>query len=70
MFFQANIVSLSRFYPDPVKKMAEKLIEKGMIDFLGSDLHNLNYILAMEKALKEKSLVKLVESGRLLNSEL
>lgn len=70
VFFQANIVSLSRFYPDPVKKMAEKLIEKGMIDFLGSDLHNLNYILAMEKALKEKSLVKLVESGRLLNSEL
>lgn len=70
VFFQANIVSLSRFYPDPVKKMAEKLIDRGMIDFLGSDMHNMNYMQALEKALKEKSLVKLVESGRLLNSEL
>jgi protein-tyrosine phosphatase len=44
VFFQANIVSLSRFYPDPVKKMAEKLIDRGMIDFLGSDMHNMNYM--------------------------
>jgi protein-tyrosine phosphatase len=70
VFFQANIVSLARFYPDPVKKMTEKLIEKGMIDFLGSDMHNTNYLQALEKALKEKSLVKLVASGKLMNSEL
>jgi protein-tyrosine phosphatase len=70
VFFQANIVSLSRFYPDPVKKMAEKLIEKGMIDFLGSDLHNLNYAQALEKALKEKVLVKILESGKLLNGDM
>lgn len=70
VFFQANIVSLSRFYPDPVKKMAEKLMEKGMIDFLGSDMHNMNYMQALEKALKEKALVKLVESGNLLNGTL
>ncbi len=50
--------------------MAEKLIEKGMIDFVGSDMHNMNYMQALEKALKEKSLVKLVESGKLLNGKL
>jgi protein-tyrosine phosphatase len=70
VFFQVNIVSLARFYPDPVKKMAEKLIEKGMIDFVGSDMHNTNYMLALEKSLKEKSLAKLVASGKLLNNEL
>jgi tyrosine-protein phosphatase YwqE len=70
VFFQANVVSLARFYPDPVKKMAEKLIDKGMIDFLGSDMHNMNYMQALEKALKERSLAKLLESGRLLNGEL
>jgi protein-tyrosine phosphatase len=70
VFFQANIVSLSRFYPDPVKKMAEKLIDKGMIDFLGSDMHNMNYMQALEKALKEKSFIKLISSGKLLNDKL
>lgn len=70
VFFQANIISLSRFYPDPVKKIAEKLMERGMIDFIGSDLHNNNYLQALEKALKEKSLAKLVTSGKLLNQEL
>jgi protein-tyrosine phosphatase len=68
VFFQVNLVSLARFYPDPVKKMAEKLIEKGMIDFVGSDMHNTNYLLALEKSLKEKSLFKLVKSGKLLNT--
>jgi protein-tyrosine phosphatase len=68
VYFQVNIVSLARFYPDPVKKMAEKLIEKGMIDFVGSDMHNTNYLLALEKSMKEKSLFKLVHSGKLLNT--
>lgn len=70
VFFQVNLVSLAGFYPDPVKKMAEKLIDKEMIDFVGSDMHNMNYMQALEKCLKEKSLVRLVESGKLLNPTL
>jgi len=70
VFFQVNLVSLAGFYPDPVKKMAEKLMEKGMIEFVGSDMHNTNYMQALEKCLKEKSLAKLVASGKLLNATL
>jgi protein-tyrosine phosphatase len=70
VFFQVNLVSLVGFYPDPVKKMAEKLMEKGMIDFVGTDMHNMNYMQALEKCLKEKSLAKLIESGKLLNEKL
>jgi protein-tyrosine phosphatase len=70
VFFQVNLVSLAGFYPDPVKKMAEKLMEKGMIEFVGSDMHNANYMEALEKCLKEKSLAKLVDSGKLLNAAL
>lgn len=70
IFFQLNLVSLTGFYPDPVKKFAEKLIDKGMYDFAGSDMHNMNYMNALEKSLKEKSLKKLLESGKLLNSKL
>jgi protein-tyrosine phosphatase len=70
IFFQINLVSLAGFYPDPVKKMAEKLMEKGMIEFVGSDMHNLDYMQALEKSMKEKALSKLISSGRLLNGEL
>lgn len=70
VFFQLNIVSLAGFYPDPVKKFAEKLIDKGMYEFAGSDMHNMNYMNALEKSLKEKSLKKLIESGKLLNVKL
>ena len=70
LFFQVNLVSLAGFYPEPVKKMAEKLMEKGMVEFVGSDMHNTGYMIALEKSLKEKSLVKLAESGKLLNAML
>jgi protein-tyrosine phosphatase len=70
VFFQLNTVSLSNFYPEPIKKFAEKLIEKGMIDFIGSDMHNTSYMQALEKSLKEKALAKLIASGKLLNPTL
>jgi tyrosine-protein phosphatase YwqE len=70
VYFQLNLVSLAGYYPDPVKKFAEKLIEKGMIDFVGSDMHNMNYMDAIEDCLKERSLAKLLDSGRVLNAEL
>lgn len=70
VFFQINLVSLAGFYPDPVKKMAGKMIDKGMIEFIGSDMHNMNYMQALEKSLKEKALSKLIGSGKLLNKTL
>ena len=70
VYFQINLVSLSGYYPDPIKKISEKLIERGMIEFAGSDMHNMRSIDALERSIKEKSLVKLIESGRLLNAGL
>jgi tyrosine-protein phosphatase YwqE len=70
VFFQLNTVSLAGHYPEPVKKVAEKLIEKDMIDFVGSDMHNPNYMRSLENSLKEKSLARLVASGRLGNAGL
>ena len=70
VFFQLNTVSLAGHYPEPVKKFAVKLVEKGMIDFIGSDMHNMNYMKSLENSLKEKLLAKLVNSGRLMNAGL
>lgn len=67
VYFQLNTVSLAGHYPEPVKKTAEKLIGKGMIDFIGSDMHNMNYMRSLEKSLREKSLARLMATGKLMN---
>ena len=38
---QLNLLSLSGYYGKQVMKNAETLLEKGMYDMVGTDLHNL-----------------------------
>lgn len=38
--FQVNVLSLAGGYSKHEKRVAEKLIEKGYVDFIGTDLHN------------------------------
>lgn len=70
VFFQVNLPSISGYYSPVVKKMAQKLIESGMVDFLGTDTHNLKYLEEVEKALHDPMVVKLLQSGKLLNGTL
>ena len=70
VYFQLNIPSLVGHYGPPAKEFAEKLIDHDMVEFLASDLHNERHIIVLKNALKEKYLLKLVESGRLLNNQL
>lgn len=65
--FQLNIISLSGFYSRPTKKISEKLIEAKMVDYLGSDLHNMQYYGLLKDALYEPWLEKLLASGTLKN---
>jgi tyrosine-protein phosphatase YwqE len=70
VLFQININSLSGYYSDEVKKMAEKFIDEGMVDLAASDMHNQHYLDALQKARYEKYLQKLIDSGKLKNSML
>lgn len=70
VFFAMNAVSLSGFYPHPVKQLAEKMIDLNMIDFIGSDMHSQKYMDAFISSLKSKHLSKLLASGKLLNQTL
>lgn len=70
VFFQLNTISLSGYYSLPTKKLSEKLIDARMIDFLGSDLHSLQYFKLLEKTLHEPALEKLINSGMLRNQDL
>lgn len=64
---QLNINSLTGFYSPAAKKIAEWLIDQNMIDFLGTDCHHQGHLKLMRKAVQERHLKKLIDSGRLLN---
>ncbi len=59
--FQLNMLSLSDYYGKEVSKIGIKLLEEGMIDFIGSDVHNMNQLAALKKVTLSKKLVELVE---------
>jgi tyrosine-protein phosphatase YwqE len=40
VLYQLNLLSLGKYYGKQVKRMAFKLLEEGLIDFVGSDIHN------------------------------
>ena len=44
VLFQMNILSLVGAYGETAKKKAEWLLSKNMVDFLGTDVHNINNV--------------------------
>jgi len=70
LLFQMNLNSLSGHYGFPIKMTAEKLLDAGMVDVVGSDAHHAGQIRDMAKVLGNKRFIRLVESGKLLNPTL
>jgi len=67
VFLQVNINSFTGQYGPGVKKMAEKLVDAGLISYLGTDTHHIGHVNLWETARRNPYLKKLVESGNLLN---
>lgn len=61
ILFQLNLLSLNEFYGKDVQKMAVKLLNEGLIDYVASDIHNMNQL---------KHLKELIISNKLLKSVL
>ncbi|GAB3199092.1 tyrosine-protein phosphatase YwqE [Pontibacter aydingkolensis] len=58
VLFQPNLNSLTGYYSPAAKAMAEKLIDNGMVDFLGSDVHGLKHTDSLSRVLASKYLPK------------
>jgi protein-tyrosine phosphatase len=67
---QLNINSLTGYYSLSTKKIAEQLIDKNMISYIGSDCHHMGHINLMKSVVYENHLRKLMDSGKLLNDTL
>lgn len=70
VLFQLNLLSLTGYYTAEVKKVAEKLIDSGMYDLIGTDLHNNIYMQWAQSARSEVYLQKAIDSGTLLNMKM
>jgi len=67
--FQVNLNSLSGYYSKGAKVIAEKLIDKSWVSFVGTDCHGLKHINALQRSMESKYYKKL-QSLNLLNDTL
>ncbi|MBX9806761.1 MAG: histidinol phosphatase [Flavobacteriaceae bacterium] len=58
---QLNLLSVVGYYGEGIAKIAEKLLQKGMYSFVGSDVHHDNHIAAFDQKVKLKDLAPLKE---------
>ena len=68
VLMQVNVNSLSGHYSKEIKKMAEKLIDKKLVHFLGSDCHHINHINLLEDTRTRRYYFKALELDLLNNS--
>jgi len=67
VFLQLNINSLSGYYSKPVQKVAKKLVDLGLVSFLGSDTHHKKHIESLKKVFQSKDYKKIFEKNDILN---
>lgn len=67
---QLNLNSLSGQYGPQVKKMAESLIDRDMIDVVGSDCHHMGHLDLLNSIRSTAHGHKIINNPRILNSKL
>lgn len=60
--FQCNILSFSGYYGETAQKTSLRLLDEGMVNFLGSDLHNRRHVELIRKYLQSKDYAKIRET--------
>lgn len=58
ILFQLNMLSLADFYGKDVQKVAFRLLDEGLIDFLATDVHNQTQLDALQSITLSKSTLK------------
>ena len=67
IFFQVNINSIAGYYGVEAKKKALMLSNKGMIDFVGSDMHHQKHMNSFKEAIVSNSIEMLFRNNKILN---
>jgi len=70
IWLQINLASLTGHYGTGPKRIAERLIDEGLVDLICTDIHKMSHLDVYRKALKEPALHRLLDSGTLRNQEI
>lgn len=70
--FQVNLLSFAGYFGKTARSNAEWLLENDFIDFLGSDMHNMQHAGILKEYIQSKDFRKIAKKleGRLLNDKL
>jgi protein-tyrosine phosphatase len=63
-------LSLLGYYGEAAKHIAQNLLKKNLISFVGTDMHHENHLNALKSLASKKSFYKLFENIELKNKEL
>jgi len=61
LFFQLNLLSISGYYGKEVYRKAIQLLDSKLIDFVGTDIHNLNHLSHLKNIQLNTKLLKKLE---------
>jgi tyrosine-protein phosphatase YwqE len=68
LLFQINLNSLHKFYGNKPKIAAEYLVNNGLVDFVGSDIHSMRYFDSLKSYMKSGKLKEVFEKNQIKNS--
>ena len=67
---QVNLLSLTGYYGSSIQKIAQRLIKKNLVDFIGTDAHHDRHLDALSEALRERPVAKAIEGREWGNAAL
>jgi len=67
---QVNILSLTGHYGSQVAKWAKTLIDKDMVSYLGTDMHNTRHLQELRAALRQKDILRILQRHTFKNQDL
>lgn len=70
VFFQVNVLSLGGFYGEEAKRRAYDMLERGWVEFLGTDTHNTMYAQALSDVSRDRKIEKVIEKYQFMNNTL
>ena len=70
VFFQINALSLGGFYGDDAKQRAYGMLERGWVEFMGTDTHNTMYAQALRDLSNNRKVEKVMEKYQFMNNTL
>ena len=70
VFFQVNLLSLAGYYGRNTKRIAQKLIKEGMVEFIGTDMHHHGHLKATQDYVSSNEFYKLTKDVAWLNNTL